>query len=673
MYEEYFGLQDRPFLSEPHCDRFFPAEIAQSARQTLARTIQRGEGAGLIIGPAGTGKTLLCRVLAHQFRQRFVVVMLCGGQFRTAQALFQAILYDLGLPYRGLDEGELRLSLVDFLCHSSERPEAMLLLVDEAHTLPSRVLEEIRMTMNWVSDGQPSSRVVLAGAPALEERLTSPKLEALNQRIVARCYLEAFDRATTAAYIESMIEQAGGQADELFPPDARETVYRATDGVPRLINQLCDHALVLACAAGKRSIDSQLVEEAWADLQQLPAPWNESPSENEPQQVVEFGTWDEETPESPAEETEVVASEGSSEGALVEFSPQCDSPPEAGAAPAEVPAEEQLPVATSESPGATPEAPGADTSSEADPCGTLEQVQQVLAAIEQGPPASSSSLSESSGALVPDPFSETFDEEEVVADTNAFLPQDEPLAACSAEAPAAETPTSGEDVDSPVQHIAQDDSAEADSVETDSAAIVSFVQASEEELQTDSAPSEMAAENAQPTEAAEGSDEAADSLDPAAEQVVIEFGQPDELPDDTSPAEAPDTLPAEAPGASEAPEAPATTTPAPWVPAAESPEHDDEVVALPIYRADEAAAATLGSPDTLPPRREAPSESVTLHRVDVDPAPPEADRPDDDRDIISIEETADDEPDHRTRPAVCRRQYRQLFARLRRGEPATSS
>ena len=115
MYDGCFGLNRRPFASVPQIDRYFAATAIEGARTTLARCIQRGEGAGLVIGPSGTGKTLLCLLLAEQFRRSFQVAMLASGRLSTRRALFQAILYELGRPYRGMDEGETRLAVIDYL------------------------------------------------------------------------------------------------------------------------------------------------------------------------------------------------------------------------------------------------------------------------------------------------------------------------------------------------------------------------------------------------------------------------------------------------------------------------------------------------------------------------------------------------------------------------------
>ncbi len=249
MYEGFFGFHKRPFAAVPQTDLYYPAKAIEAARQTLFRCVQRTEGPCLVIGPAGTGKTLLCELLLEQFKDELAVVLLSSGGLTTRRGLWQAILFALGQPYRGMDEGELRLSLIDYLTLGEHCPHGMLLLVDEAHTLPSRLLEEVRTMTNLVVAGQPQVRLVLVGAPVLEERLASPKLESFSQRLAARCYLEALNRTETQAYIHAAIHRAGG-TEQVFPAEACDTVAEATNGVPRLINQLCDHALCWSVRPG---------------------------------------------------------------------------------------------------------------------------------------------------------------------------------------------------------------------------------------------------------------------------------------------------------------------------------------------------------------------------------------------------------------------------------------
>jgi len=294
MYDGCFGLTRRPFASVPQVDQYFPAGAIEAARATLARCIQRGEGAGFVVGPSGTGKTLLCLVLAQHFQQSFRVAMLPSGRLGNCRALFQAILYELGRPYRGMDEGELRLAVVDDLMAGDAGSRGLVLLVDEAHTLPLRLLEELRLLTNLARNGQPLVRLVVAGGSVLEERFASPKLDSLNQRLAARCYLEAFNRSETQEYIHHQLNSAGGRGEQVFSTETCQSVYQATGGVPRLINQVCDHALLLAYVAGRKRIEPANVDEAWADLQQLPTPWNGEPKSEAAAGggVIEFGSLD---------------------------------------------------------------------------------------------------------------------------------------------------------------------------------------------------------------------------------------------------------------------------------------------------------------------------------------------------------------------------------------------
>ncbi|MBA4016956.1 MAG: hypothetical protein C0483_07205 [Pirellula sp.] len=300
MYEEFFGMKQRPFCAAPRSELYFPSRVIEPARQTIERTIERAEGSALVVGPAGTGKTMLCRLMAEKFRSRFDVAFLSNGRLPSRRALLQAILFELGMPYRKLDEGELRLALLDRLQPNASGSEGLLLIVDEAHLLPLRLMEEVRLITDFMRGGKPRVRLVLAGSAALEERLTAPRLNSLQQRITARCYLEALDRSETLNFIRHQIAASGADPATVFTDAGLEAAFRAGDGIPRLVNQICDHALVMACAGEVKPVDARGIEEAWSDLQQLPTPWSEAPGYSDPRAVaedtvVEFGLLDDGT------------------------------------------------------------------------------------------------------------------------------------------------------------------------------------------------------------------------------------------------------------------------------------------------------------------------------------------------------------------------------------------
>jgi type II secretory pathway predicted ATPase ExeA len=285
---------DRPFATQPQVARYFPAASIEDSRRRLARSIERGDGPGVVIGGAGIGKSLLLQVLAAQYREKFDVVLLACAQLCTRRALLQAIHFELGLDYRRRDEGELRLSLLDTLLSADESTQGLLLLVDEAQALAVHLLEELRLLTNLSRGAAPRVRLVMAGLPALEEKLASPDLQSFSQRLSARCYLSTLTRAETAQYIRAQLTASHVDADKLFAPPAFDSVFTATDGVPRLVNQVCDRALVLADARRMERVDAAVIQAAWADLQQLPTAWEPAKAADSSTvasaNVVEFGS-----------------------------------------------------------------------------------------------------------------------------------------------------------------------------------------------------------------------------------------------------------------------------------------------------------------------------------------------------------------------------------------------
>lgn len=292
-FRRLLAQSERVFPAHPHVARYFPAESAENARRRLMRTLDRGDGPGLIIGAPGTGKSLLLQVLAARYQERFDVLLLACARICTRRALLQTLLFELGLPYRERDEGQLRLRLLDHLLSSEDCPAGLLLLIDESQSLSVTLLEELRVMTNLVRGGAPRVRLVLAGLPSLEESLASPELESLSQRLTARCYLSPFNRVETSQFVRAQLAASEAKGEELITEDALEAVFEATDGVPRLVNQLCDRSLAVADSENRSQINRQVVQTAWSDLQQLPSPWEvaapvaaHAPSR---ESVVEFG------------------------------------------------------------------------------------------------------------------------------------------------------------------------------------------------------------------------------------------------------------------------------------------------------------------------------------------------------------------------------------------------
>jgi general secretion pathway protein A len=293
MYQSYFQFDARPFPAPPQADFYVPTESWEETLRTVARVIERAEGPALVVGGVGTGKSLLCHLLAAHYQKVFQVAMLSSARLCTSRALLQNLLFELNLPYRDRSEGELRFALMEALEPGPENEHGLLLIVDEAQGLSRRLLEEIRMLTNLVRGGQARVRLVLAGTTRLEEQFAHPRMESFNQRLACRCYMESLTGEETATYIQTQLQSVNsGQRVEIFDEQAIAAVHKLTDGVPRLINQLCDHALLAAAAQQATMIDQRIVEMAWADLQQLPAPFTAEESVAPTSNVIEFGQLD---------------------------------------------------------------------------------------------------------------------------------------------------------------------------------------------------------------------------------------------------------------------------------------------------------------------------------------------------------------------------------------------
>jgi type II secretory pathway predicted ATPase ExeA len=276
MYESFYALNHRPFSATPDADCcFLDAGNFRQALHELANCMVGGQGIGVLTAPAGLGKTLLCQKLVAELEGDFQPVLLSNGNYPTRRSLLQAILYELGHPYNQMGEQELRLALTSAVKEICQSREAVVIVVDEAHLLNDRLLEEIRTLTNLVERGTSLVRFVLAGQLTLDEKLAEPAFDAFNQRICSQAALEALTRQESADYIAYRLQWAGGDANTIFTPEAIEYICQAGDGSPRCLNQLCDHSLLLAYVVEAKTVDVEIVREALEDLKQLPLHWNE--------------------------------------------------------------------------------------------------------------------------------------------------------------------------------------------------------------------------------------------------------------------------------------------------------------------------------------------------------------------------------------------------------------
>jgi type II secretory pathway predicted ATPase ExeA len=300
MYVEHFSLVKRPFSRVPSANGCVMYPGIKSCFERASEGIRECSGTILIVGSSGSGKSTLLALLEHHFGRELTTITLNCATIDSRHELIQCLLFELGLPLDSDNVGELRLKLIDHLKSPEQCPSGLLLLVDEAHNLPMDVLEELRMITNLVCGSQHHIRLVIAGGRSLEEKLAHPQLESFSQRIAVRCYLQGMSRTETMFFVLAQLQMCGRDGREIFQPSALEKIYDITDGVPRLVAHLADHVLKMASQNNHHLVDARLVQQAWLDLQQLPAPPDTTELETASHSsIIEFGSLDETAGSSP--------------------------------------------------------------------------------------------------------------------------------------------------------------------------------------------------------------------------------------------------------------------------------------------------------------------------------------------------------------------------------------
>ncbi len=298
-----------PFPAFPSVSRYVPLGSIADAMARVCRSVDSREGVSLVVGPPGTGKSLLCSLLVDRYRETHDVVVLGETPIDSPAAYLRHLLHHLGADYRGIGDADLQLALVDRVCDNDPPNAGLLIIVDEAQALGADVLEAIRMSTNIHSGGQPRVFAVVVGGVRLDDTLAAPSMEPFSQRIAARCYLHPMNADETRHYITETIQCCGADPDSTITGEAISAVHHACSGVPRLVNQIMTEAIDIAEAADESLISDYTIDCAWAQLQQLPSPMIESPEFASQGAPVEFGELEEldETPGADARVEEEVA------------------------------------------------------------------------------------------------------------------------------------------------------------------------------------------------------------------------------------------------------------------------------------------------------------------------------------------------------------------------------
>lgn len=266
MYQKFFELKFRPFGATPDPSAYYAASGHEEALATLKDCVSQGDGIGVLLGPPGSGKTLLCRLLLESLGSNPSAAFITNSHMSTVGSMLQAILYDLSLPYQGLDEQELRLRLTDFLMERFSRGGRTLLLVDEAQHLSDDQLEELRLLTNLEGRREKAIQAILFGQLPLGDRLQSDACESFRQRIAAAATLAPWNTEEVVEYIRAEIARADGSADSIFTADAFCEIADRSGGIARRVNQLCHRALLLAFAHGSGTVDDRDIAAAAQQL-----------------------------------------------------------------------------------------------------------------------------------------------------------------------------------------------------------------------------------------------------------------------------------------------------------------------------------------------------------------------------------------------------------------------
>ncbi|MCK9529708.1 MAG: AAA family ATPase [Gammaproteobacteria bacterium] len=266
MYLEHFGLQDHPFRMTPDSRYLYLGTAHARAMAYMEYTVWNRDSFVVITGEIGSGKTTLIQKLLSALDDRVVVARIYHTQLDENEFL-QAFLVDLGLDPFGLSKVQMLGKLNEYFLDQYAAGKRIVLVVDEAQNLSRRVLEEIRLLSGLETYQEKILNVILVGQPELNTLLDAPGMEQLVQRVRLRFHIQPFDPTETKAYVEHRLNVAGSTRNDIFAADAFAALYQYTGGTPRLLNSLCDTALICAYADGIHQVDGAVVRIAVQELQ----------------------------------------------------------------------------------------------------------------------------------------------------------------------------------------------------------------------------------------------------------------------------------------------------------------------------------------------------------------------------------------------------------------------
>jgi len=266
MYKRFFGLRENPFNGNPDPRYLYFTPNTRKALEQLTYGVQNGRGLILLTGEVGAGKTTLVNHLLNWLRQRNTPTAFIFNSHLTVNHLLDFILSDFGVPIDFRLNGNMLIRLKLWLMERHQANEKPVLIVDEAQGLSIEALEEVRLLLNLEVGAEKLLQIVLVGQPELEDKLRRPELRQIRQRIELRCSTTPLGLEETHSYIAERLRIAGADGTPIFPAETMDAAHAYSKGIPRVINLLCEHALINAYAEQCPQVPVWAVEEAAHDF-----------------------------------------------------------------------------------------------------------------------------------------------------------------------------------------------------------------------------------------------------------------------------------------------------------------------------------------------------------------------------------------------------------------------
>ncbi|MGH6629871.1 MAG: ExeA family protein [Burkholderiales bacterium] len=259
MYKQFYGLKENPFNVTPDPRYLFHTGHTQEALASLTYGIQNRKGFMLLTGEVGTGKTTLLNKLLDWLRQGQVATAFVFNSRLNVTQFLDYMMADFGLPREPRRKSQVLVQLNQWLLERYRAGGTAVLIVDEAQNLSAEVLEEIRLLTNLETSTEKLLQIVLSGQPELDYKLAQPGLRQLRQRITLRSRTYPLTLEETRQYINARLRVAGSDGGPIFSPEAVEAAYTYAHGIPRVINLLCEHALISGYADQRRAIPAETI------------------------------------------------------------------------------------------------------------------------------------------------------------------------------------------------------------------------------------------------------------------------------------------------------------------------------------------------------------------------------------------------------------------------------